>query len=749
MKTMSLSRLCTPLIALLLQFPILNAADLPDTTPLKMVKDYAQSLSTRVEGSPTELAGVIEVTGTDAKSIYQWVCDNIRFESYSGFRKGATGTLVSGGGNAADQSLLLASLLEYSGTSARLVKGRISSSQLPPAQAFQSDDTPDLPSAEAMETLSRNLGISSEQLYETAEGLPRNRQTFLERLWSRTLNDLETLADTMEAAGISVPENVETTPDEVDHWWVRTNQRNFDPVMGSVETTEGEAFALGELPDEAFHRLRFRMWIQKTEGDFETGSVQEPESVLDMTFHCSDLFGSTIVVGNVPLDLQSALSKLRNPTPDQVLEVLATAKQFQPQLITPFGLLSGHPFDKSGNKLQVKDGQIESVQKIGSSMGGLWGGMSGGDNEEAESHLVAHWVEIELIAPDSNDTPLEPVSIRRDILHHANAEKNTLEILSAREILVDSDELSSAWLSRRSLSHMSETAGFVDTTLHSTDLASLNAINLIRREESRPQLTQELYGFGIARKSELLRLRDQLSPKTEIIRNRPSVISKVSGFSCVNDDVQIISGLDILYQAFQVKGPHPKKWNQSLTFAAGILDTALELAIMEGQHDPADIRNASLELQQLLFKGGKPGIVETEQGIEIRMKDSETGNILAHYTVDPTTGMSLGMMDGGGQAMSEYAEYVAIAIQLRGILGFYSDLFRCIGIGITYPLTGGTQEAQKAFTSCVFELACGQITGLVGTFVEVDTCWTNVILQKTVDDLFGDVCSGLSQQIFN
>jgi len=761
-KVMSLFHLRPSLVALLLllQSSFLNAAGQPDTTPMQCAGDYSRSLSSLVEGSPTELGAVIELTGTAPQSICDWLHQNIRFEDYTGIMKGAKGTLVSGAGNAADQALLMASLFEYVGIPASLVQGRITRENLPGTRNLPVENTDSLPSADAMQKLSRQTGIDQERLYMLAEGIQQNRQLFLEHLWTRTLNDLNTLGSAMDAAGIPIPDSCySTSSDSLDHWWVRTPGGDFDCVTGNSDAAaaaagSAELYALDAIPETAFHQVRFRMWIQRAEGSVDqesnTSARETAESVLDMSFHSADLFGETLAIGNVPLDIQSTLTRLKNPTPDQVLEALASAKQFQPQLITPLGLRSGHPFDKSGNKLQVKEGRIESVQKIGGSMGGLWGGISGGEDEQTESHLVAHWLEIELIAPESADRSLPPVIIRRDLLANPASETCSLEILTARELLVLPDELSSAWVSRKSLDSIASMSDYVNNTLtDAANLSKLNTVELIQRAEQRPQLPQTLFGFGLARKNELLRLQDRIAPQSRIVKQRPGIVSMVSGFYCPDGSSQVRNGLDILHQAFQVEGPKPKNWKQSLSFAAGVLDTALELTIMESLHAPADIRNASLALEQSLATGRQPGIATSDEGVYIQIKDATGDRIVAHYAVDPMTGMSLGMMNGGGQAMAEYAEYVAVANQLRGILGFYGDLFRCIGLGITYPLTGGTKDAKNALASCVFETACGQITGMVGTFVEVDTCWTNVILQTTVDELFNGVCASISKQLFN
>jgi transglutaminase-like putative cysteine protease len=59
----------------------------------------------------TDLAGALDY---DAERIFRFVADEVRYEPYAGILRGAHGTLASRAGNATDQSLLLAALLDTS-----------------------------------------------------------------------------------------------------------------------------------------------------------------------------------------------------------------------------------------------------------------------------------------------------------------------------------------------------------------------------------------------------------------------------------------------------------------------------------------------------------------------------------------------------------------------------------------------------------------------------------------------------------
>ena len=64
--------------------------------------------------------------GAGIEPVFALVRDEIRFESYPGVFRGASGSFLARAGNAADRSLLLARLLELKGVPSRFAVGRLS-----------------------------------------------------------------------------------------------------------------------------------------------------------------------------------------------------------------------------------------------------------------------------------------------------------------------------------------------------------------------------------------------------------------------------------------------------------------------------------------------------------------------------------------------------------------------------------------------------------------------------------------------
>lgn len=712
----------------------------------------------QAQNEPLDTDALLSAVGRDPAALAKWMREQISYEPYAGFMKGPKGAIVSRRANSADKALLLAEALHATGVKAQLVRGKIDPAGQPETELPAPDNSPE-PDAAALQTFSATSGIPVDRLRSLLDEGRAQRQAVAENLWTRFERDFEVVAGQLQSAKVPAPQPRQFTASD-EHWWVRTAAGDLDATIDPrPAATEAGVFEIKSLPSDTFHTLAVRMKIKRDDG---TESV-----LLDAALRSSDLFGSTLVLGNMPVEGMEKLEKLGSaaqaPTPKQVIDALASTTKFQPQLSTPSGPIAGAPFDLAGNVLPMSKGRFDHVADAGGAQRdafGGFGGLGGGaDRNEKKSRLTACWVEFALTGPGGSSAPL---TIRRDLLvetQAAGAEaaapagnaQRVLDLLVMREVLVLPEEISPAFVTDAQLDfsaqwvdHLAEIVG----TLGQRPLSMKNYTGA-------PRLSATLLGFGSSRRAALRRLRDTRFKDLTYVHARPTLVSYMRRF-VTGPQPKSVAGIDILHNDLVALGQNAGDWSGSFTLAAGVLDTALEHVCNAG---PGPHNNSSVLLDQALISGAKPvvGPDAAKLSEAARRQMQADGARVAHivipgpsvawYRVDLDTGMSLGFVEGGGgQDTSEYVTVVDIVIQLKEVLEFYADLFKCIGIGVTAPL-GGSMDGRRDFLECAWNLICKKIPDVVASGIgfEMDS-WTNIIAHQTLQKT---VWEGFCQKLFD
>jgi uncharacterized membrane protein len=192
----------------------------------------------------------------DPEQIFDFVRDQIRFESYRGSLRGARGTLWSGAGNALDKASLLIALLRVSGIPARYATGTLDDAHA--RQLILSMFPPIL----------RSGGV-------VPEG----------------------------ATQLSEPADDPQLLDEVrEHYWVefdadgngfRAADPNFSTAQVGVSFTAVSA-TFAEIPDALRHKVTFRVNAELSAPSLFGGSYQSQSEVLHQTFNTVELVGRPV-----------------------------------------------------------------------------------------------------------------------------------------------------------------------------------------------------------------------------------------------------------------------------------------------------------------------------------------------------------------------------------------------------------------------------------------------------------------------
>lgn len=399
--------------------------------------ELLDELKNTIDRGQFDLAELMIDLGFEAGAIVDFVSREISFEQYTGILKGARSTLATRSGNAADQALLLATLLKDAGFDARIHRGTISGDDAtallanirPPSEPDSPFDDRDAAHGmmEEIDTLAEAALESSpaETLEKTSdERTPLEKFTFHKEL----------LLSSLQEQGIDlddVPLPAGLISEAQDYFWVEYRVGaggdwvEAHPVLGDgqrFEPEESQIFA-SEIPAELQHRLRLTLKIaQNVSGTTTTRELFSWERPV------ANLSGTTVVVSTVPLD-DGTFSNLQGT--DRASEL---GRLFLPKLngVAPSG---AQTFDDRGNVLPLDAAAsmfAGVVRTAGNKMLGAAEALSSVEEEGTETlmSLESLLLEIDLIPPLSGEpTRIERFLIRQsDRSNIANLQGQQLEM---------------------------------------------------------------------------------------------------------------------------------------------------------------------------------------------------------------------------------------------------------------------------------------------------------------------------------
>ncbi len=239
--------------------------------------DFAEEARPHVHREEFELEARLDKLDYDATQILQFVSEWIAFEPYPGLLRGATGTLMSRGGNSIDQAVLLATLLRDAGFEARISQGELSPGDarklvamlirpLPAADPWDEDGM-----REAQKRYSANARSAS-----AASATPDTPET--DQLLLQAKAERAFIVRQLKDAGVrlGVPKGLNEMVEEArTYFWVEYRLgpseawRQAHPAFGSASAPEVEALATfgGKIPEELTHRIRLEVLVDQRLGD--------------------------------------------------------------------------------------------------------------------------------------------------------------------------------------------------------------------------------------------------------------------------------------------------------------------------------------------------------------------------------------------------------------------------------------------------------------------------------------------------
>lgn len=643
-------------------------------------------LSRQVDRSRIETDALLDSLDYDYQRIVDFVTHDIAFQQYPGLLRGARGTLVSGAGNALDQSLLLATLLHDAGYDARIVRGRLDAAQAaalldgsaayPEGGSIAKDDGRWRKTLDELQSISgapdpvRFDPISEQPFFATAT---RSRD--------QLLSVLRNAGVPLAAAGVD-PLRAEAE----DYFWVEARKgasggwSNLHPAFAgkALETpTPGTRYD-GSLPEDVQQRLRVEVFIvRKLGGKLDTIRVAGPWERPTANLH-----GELLRFSNQPNTLDHKAIE------DGVGQAVQRAQLFVPVLNGEPGLafdLNGSTIDTAALGMDTfgAAGVIKTVGDKTESAANALSALGSSPKPDAPPPdlraLAAQWIEYTLIKPDGTQTRLRrPVMSRigndpwrKDAgiaLAAMSEDAQRRELTVEQRIMLATGRYSESYVVDRAIRHLLDNADIwrllVDY-LHGVPInprpgedatpSPLPHLALFRFFDRGPAL----FGADIAYRAEptLLVLRDGLVSDgvgfrgVDIVSNQRRVLSRGGdGLRTAPDKALAIGvwetvsealahanlpGADAHSNTFEVFAAAAKQGIDTRVLKPG--DAAAKLGVPAGE-------------QRLLAN-------ELERGFAVVVPDGQVASrrFGGWWRVDPGSGSTLGMTgDGRGQELAEY-----------------------------------------------------------------------------------------------
>lgn len=314
--------------------------------------------------------------GNDPQRIFEFVRDQIAYESYEGCLRGPRGTLLAMAGNSVDRAALLASLLKAAGQHVRFARGK-----LPDNIATE------LFAAVRAERPKPGSGKADTEIPSALQTFSNSLRTMVERDYKLIMEQLKTLP--IKPAEASLAHS-----SEAQHYWAQCERDghwiDYDPSF--ADASPGHKYVepettFDDLSDSLFHRVDLRIEIEEY-SVFLTGGA-EPKSarreILRFSTKAAEISGASLVLTHQPENWKGPVRDVQSATS----AAISSTGKVKPVLI----MLGGKPVTGEAFRQKLPSKGLD---------GGLSGMLGGEGTRKTVPVATAEIVEFNFIAPDGS-----------------------------------------------------------------------------------------------------------------------------------------------------------------------------------------------------------------------------------------------------------------------------------------------------------------------------------------------------------
>lgn len=688
----------------------------------------------------------------DAVALINFVKSDIAFQQYPGLMRGAIGTLVSRSGNALDQAMLLASIFELIGYEFHVAHGELSPKQANGLLAQMRSGGPDY-SAPAdidaynaiisrvagnhnidKETAARMMISPAAPTEYDAGGLKLAAQT--KALILKTLADEGMAIDSGGA-------HERLQSEALDYYWLRYRATPADDWadVHPAYTDNGPGAVIVRdtlekgVPAGLKHRVSLQVFAEVVDGKTrDVVAVTEPweEDVYR-------LIGQPLSVGIAPFDAGNARDIIELD-PDKLGEI----KGFKVG-INGVEADGKHSFDLYGRVPFVPEGGDGGAEELGQSIGGAFGGLSGGKKKhkaaQPKTRLSALWVDYQLTSPagtinqrrmliDLMGAPAREagaVKIATDL----SSGQIAARLISQRVSMLNVGPLAPAFVADGIIGRIYDTrevyaamleeiANPLVDPLYREDLNwggtnPLPHFTLFATIQNNPNRSSDVIDYrptaGLIELNEypyVERTGDGIATYIDIIANSQLSLTRNGNRLVLDADASVGSGVWETLAEQGIRVPGDGDFNTFVAFAEAQAQ-GLSLLVLDGEmRDQAVSWHLSDAARaQVVADLAAGNIVVVPDG----MLDGRA--LTGWWRIDPRTGTTLGMTsDGRGQATLEYTIKQAqnahdLYGQISEVIEISEDLRQC------QEQHGGLEDFGELFC-CVANVYDGRVGDFVG-----------------------------------
>ncbi len=635
-----------------------------DADALKTYRDELAVRRQRVAALSGDVAAKAATLPSEVAAVFAFVRDHIEFLPYEGVLRGASGALMTGGGNSADQALLLHTLLQAKGIHARFAEGKLPTGQRPELGAVP------------VAAPTQNAALSA---------LVGEVKAEQERL--------------LTALGGALPPSGQATTSE-RHIWVQVEQDagwvDLDPSFRASKVGQRHTEATqthDALPESWCHRVSFKVIVEQL---FD-GKLERKE-LLSSSHTSAELVGAQLAFANVPNVEGSPLSKEAHKV-----------KQLMPALVVNGKFQTNLGFDLHGNTVTkaefIKHFGNPAASKLAGATGALGAldatgglGPQPAEQQPPQGELAAEWLEITVATPDGLSR-----THRRAIVDRVGAEARVAQ--GAKALDPAHADMGEVLLSLRGYDELLVEPALlcgpktIDTLLAHLEADARQKLDPKADPAYPPSLELAMLDCAIRRVGDLVTAH-QL-PEARYYRPSAAVLRRTARLKRGASGVSLVQGFDIVDSVFAVHHADTSR-AQHHGLALGVAQTAAEdlaeqklLAAAEAASvSSPPFKMASLTSSWRRLHGEAPNLVRiaTPRDLEARAMPGALKTQIREalrdgwlvvarddagdgwWRIDPTTHTAVGMTNSGrGSSLVERAWnalYVGGANVTQTVLSF-------------------------------------------------------------------------------